>query len=219
MTMNATNRVLMVILAAALLLGAYLIVTDVEETEAAADYSIKDVGLYKGSQYDILIVEFGSPVEKQQEFTISCVDDEGKTKQVFKASFAGNNQSEQMFMSKDIKLSDILSEDVVYTLSTKMPSGTETYEFSLPEAYLVQVVYTVDEVRYDSEFVSYGGYAIGTEDPEAPGMTFVGWFTADGEMFDFDEPVYANIALKAVFGEGGDSGVRCCRHSNRSADD
>jgi uncharacterized repeat protein (TIGR02543 family) len=194
--MNATNRVLMAILAVVLLLGAYLVVADVEEAEAA-DYGIKDVGLKDADQYEILIVTFDIAYPTNLSFTITH-DEDGKSVQDYSGTFTQTGQKEQRL----VRASYGLSEDVEYTLTVYAPGAELTRQFSLPEAYVAQVIYFVDDVKYGSEFVHVGDLVTEPADPEVPGETFVGWFTADGEEFDFDMPLLADVRLYAAFGEG-----------------
>ncbi len=186
----------MAILAVVLLLGAYLVVADVEEAEAA-DYGIKDVGLKDADQYEILIVTFDIAYPTNLSFTITH-DEDGKSVQDYSGTFTQTGQKEQRL----VRASYGLSEDVEYTLTVYAPGAELTRQFSLPEAYVAQVIYFVDDVKYGSEFVHVGDLVTEPADPEVPGETFVGWFTADGEEFDFDMPLLADVRLYAAFGEG-----------------
>ncbi|MBQ3069318.1 MAG: InlB B-repeat-containing protein [Clostridia bacterium] len=85
----------------------------------------------------------------------------------------------------------------------------ELYDFSTPvtapitltakfvPAHVVTLMFGDTPVGWLT--VEHGKTVEKPEDPAQEGMTFVGWVTPDGELYDFNEPVYSDMSLTAKF--------------------
>lgn len=78
-----------------------------------------------------------------------------------------------------------------------------TYIVRIFDLYRMKVVnFYVDDVVYESESVSFGGYATRPEiNPQKDGYTFVDWYDSQNftTLFDFDAPIETNKEVYAKF--------------------
>ncbi|MBR1437571.1 MAG: VWA domain-containing protein, partial [Synergistaceae bacterium] len=59
----------------------------------------------------------------------------------------------------------------------------------------------IDGSEIERQIVSEEAKAVEPEAPEKEGYAFLGWLDADGYLYDFDSPVYEDIALAANYAE------------------
>jgi len=64
---------------------------------------------------------------------------------------------------------------------------------------LFYVVFHVDDSPIDEQAIFSGDTAEKPEDPAQENKIFLGWYTEDGELYDFDTPVTSNVNLFAKF--------------------
>jgi hypothetical protein len=80
------------------------------------------------------------------------------------------------------------ASDVTVTVTLK-PVVAETHD----------VTFYVGEEVYTEQAVPVGGFATKPEDPVLLGAEFVGWYTVEGELFDFETPITEDLVLVAEF--------------------
>ena len=61
----------------------------------------------------------------------------------------------------------------------------------------------ISQSMIDYKFVKIGNALAKPSDPVKSGYKFVGWYTSDGEQYDFDTPVADDLILLAVWEESG----------------
>ena len=70
------------------------------------------------------------------------------------------------------------------------------------------VIFQADGAEWYSCAVPNGTTVEAPADPEKDGYTFLGWYTDDGNLFDFDTPITADITLTAKFEPATGTGLK-----------
>ena len=151
----------MVILAAVLLLGAYLVVSDSEGTEAATGTGISDVRLIDDPQYEILYVTLDTSYSTSSSYEITHMED-GKSVRDHRGLVQAN-KAQLILAAPDLGF----VEDVEYTIVISVPNvGKLTATFTLPEDNYYYVEFYVDGkiVNEDTQLVQHGEVAVVVDD-------------------------------------------------------
>jgi len=84
-----------------------------------------------------------------------------------------------------------------------MPDSDVVLRAVYVKAYNVNFCFTPGNPTFGYSVIE-NGYATEPEEPAQDGMVFAGWYTADGEKFDFNTPITEDIELIAKFVMAGD---------------
>ncbi len=76
----------------------------------------------------------------------------------------------------------------------------ESEHFQITEGEFATVYFCFGETPIASQDVVLGQCAVEPEAPGREGMEFLGWYTADGEYYYFDQPITEDLYLYAKFG-------------------
>ena len=88
----------------------------------------------------------------------------------------------------------ITADDEYFDFSAPITEDVDIYGFY---GYAVIICFGEDPIGY--QVVKEGESAVEPEPPGQEGKIFVGWYTADGELYDFSAPVYEEIWLYATW--------------------
>ena len=101
-------------------------------------------------------------------------------------------------MNCDVKLDFY---DVAFVKATNgAVHATITFSATRKLTHDVLFYFYGDEYPISGRTIEDGQLVTKPDDPGKEGVHFLGWYTEDGELYDFDAPVTKNINLYAVFG-------------------
>ncbi len=180
-------------------------------TEAMMPVVVEDDGTFVMPAENVTVFADFQP-ETVITYTVSYVDQDGRTIATSEKYEEGDYVSffipprtgaDAVSVDTDPVIEDFDYDLELMTGAFTMPASdvtvTVTYEAFVPPE-TVDVTFYVGEEVYASQTVAVGECAVEPEDdPVLEGATFIGWYTVEGELFDFETPVTEDLDLYAEF--------------------